>query len=292
MSILVDDNTRLLVQGITGREGTFHTERLLAYGTKVVAGTSPGKGGSRCLGVPVFDTVDRAIRETNANVSIIFVPALHAADAILEAADAGSPLVICITEFIPIMDMVVVLRYLKGRPTRLIGPNCPGVISPGKCKAGIMPAEIHQAGNVGVVSRSGTLTYEVVSQLTSQGMGQSTCVGIGGDPLPGSTFADILRLFEQDAETRAIVLIGEIGGRLEQEATEVIRTEITKPVIAFVAGVNAPAGRRMGHAGALIMGSAGTAQEKAAALRGAGATIVSNPSQIGSITKIVLESRA
>ncbi len=291
MSILVDDNTRLLVQGITGREGTFHTERLLDYGTKVVGGTSPGKGGSRCLGVPVFDTVAQAIRETNANVSIIFVPAPHAADAILEGADAGSPLVICITEFIPIMDMVMVLRYLKGKPTRLIGPNCPGIISPGKCKAGIMPAEIHKAGNVGVVSRSGTLTYEVVSRLTSQGIGQSSCVGIGGDPLPGTTFADILRLFEQDAETRAIVLVGEIGGGLEQEASEAIKTEITKPVIAFVAGVNAPAGRRMGHAGALITGSAGTAQGKVAALRDAGATIVSDLSQIGSTARRVLESR-
>lgn len=291
MSILIDDNTRLLVQGITGREGTFHTERLLDYGTKVVAGTSPGKGGSRCLGVPVFDTVAQAIRETNANVSMSFVPAPQAADAILEAGDAGAPLIICITEFIPVMDMVMVLRYLKGKASRLIGPNCPGIISPGKCKAGIMPAEIHKAGNVGVVSRSGTLTYEVVSQLSSEGLGQSTCVGIGGDPLPGSTFADILRLFEQDAETKAIVLVGEIGGRLEQEAAEVIRSEITKPVIAFVAGVNAPAGRRMGHAGALITGIVGTAQEKAAALRDAGATIVSNPSQIGSTAKKVLESR-
>lgn len=288
MSILVDENTRLLVQGITGTEGTFHTQRCLEYGTKVAAGVSPRKGGTRHLGIPVFNTVRIAVQETGANASIIFVPARGAADAILEAADAGLPLVVCITEFIPIWDMIMVHHHLRGKTTRLIGPNGPGVISPGKCKVGLMAAEIHKPGNVGVVSRSGTLTYEVVAQLTAQGVGQSTCVGIGGDPLPGSTFADILRLFQKDDETRAIVLIGEIGGTLEQEAAEVIKKDITKPVMAFVAGGNAPAGRRMGHAGALIAGSGGTAQEKITALKTAGAITVSNPAHIGATARDVL----
>ncbi len=288
MSILVDENTRLLVQGITGGEGSFHTQRCIEYGTRVVAGVTPGKGGSAVFGVPVFNTVEAAVRETGANASIIFVPAPFAADAILEAADAGIPLVVCITEGIPVLDMVMVHRYLRGRPTRLIGPNCPGLISPGKCKVGIMVGEIHMPGKVGVVSRSGTLTYEAVAQLTSLGIGQSTCVGIGGDPLPGSTFVDILQLFEQDEGTEAVVLIGEIGGTAEQEAAAFIREKMTKPVVAFVAGATAPPGRRMGHAGAIISGSSGRAQEKIAALEAAGAAIARSPAEIGTTMRKVL----
>ncbi len=290
MTILVNENTRLLVQGITGSEGSFHTERCLEYGTTVVAGVTPGKGGSQHLGVPVFDSVDKAISETRANASILFVPPAFAADGILEAIDAGVPLAICITEGIPVLDMVKVHRYLKGRSTRLVGPNCPGVISPEKCKAGIMVGEIHLSGSVGVVSRSGTLTYDVVSQLTSLGIGQSTCVGIGGDTLPGSTFIDILELFEADPDTRAVVLIGEIGGTMEQEAADFIRLGMTKPVVAFVAGSTAPPGKRMGHAGAIITGSAGRASEKIKALEWAGATICPNPAEVGPTTKKVLES--
>ncbi len=290
MSILVDENTRLLVQGITGGEGSFHTQRCIEYGTKVVAGVTPGKGGSTVFGVPVFNTVEAAVKETGANASIIFVPAPFAADAILEAADAGIPLVVCITEGIPVLDMVMVHRYLKGKPTRLIGPNCPGVISPGKCKVGIMVGEIHMSGKVGVVSRSGTLTYEAVAQLTALGIGQSTCVGIGGDPLPGSTFVDILQLFQQDEGTEAVVLIGEIGGTAEQEAAAFIKEKMTKPVVAFVAGVTAPPGRRMGHAGAIISGSSGRAQDKIAALEAAGATIARSPAEIGVTMKKVLSS--
>ncbi len=290
MTILVNENTRLLVQGITGSEGSFHTERCLEYGTTVVAGVTPGKGGSQHLGVPVFDSVDKAISETRANASILFVPPAFAADGILEALDAGVPLAICITEGIPVLDMVKVHRYLKGRSTRLVGPNCPGVISPEKCKAGIMVGEIHLSGSVGVVSRSGTLTYDVVSQLTSLGIGQSTCVGIGGDTLPGSTFTDILELFEADPDTRAVVLIGEIGGTMEQEAADFIRLGMTKPVVAFVAGSTAPPGKRMGHAGAIITGSAGRASEKIKALEWAGATICPNPAEVGPTTKKVLES--
>lgn len=290
MSILVDENTRLLVQGITGGEGSFHTQRCIEYGTKVVAGVTPGKGGSTVFGVPVFNTVEAAVRETGANASIIFVPAPFAADAILEAADAGIPLVVCITEGIPVLDMVMVHRYLKGRATRLIGPNCPGLISPGKCKVGIMVGEIHMPGKVGVVSRSGTLTYEAVAQLTALGIGQSTCVGIGGDPLPGSTFVDILQLFQQDEGTEAVVLIGEIGGTAEQEAAAFIKEKMTKPVVAFVAGATAPPGRRMGHAGAIISGSSGRAQDKIAALEAAGATIALSPAEIGVTVKKVLYS--
>jgi len=248
MSILVDDSTRLLIQGITGSEGSFHTERCMAYGTNVVAGVTPGKGSSEHLGVPVFNTVEKAMNETGANASLMFVPPAFAADGILEATEAGMPLVVCITEGIPVLDMVKVHRYLKGKSTRLIGPNCPGVISPGRCKAGIMVGEIHLAGNVGVVSRSGTLTYDVVSQLTSLGIGQSTCVGVGGDALPGSTFVDILNLFQADRDTRAVILIGEIGGTMEQEAAALVSREMTKPVVAFVAGATAPPGKRMGHA--------------------------------------------
>jgi succinyl-CoA synthetase alpha subunit len=290
MSILVDENTRLLVQGITGSEGSFHTQRCIEYGTKVVAGVTPGKGGNKHLGVPVFNTVEKAMAETGANASLMFVPPAFAADGILEAIDAGISLVVCITEGIPVLDMVKVHRYLKGKSTRLIGPNCPGVMSPGKCKAGIMVGEIHLPGNVGVISRSGTLTYDVVSQLTSLGIGQSTCVGIGGDALPGSTFVDILELFEADQDTKAVVLIGEIGGTMEQEAAEVIGHKMTKPVVAFVAGSTAPPGKRMGHAGAIITGSAGKASEKIKALSQAGAIIAPTPAEVGLTIKKVLES--
>jgi len=288
MSILIDEKTRLLVQGITGGEGSFHTRQCIEYGTRIVAGVTPGKGGSNVLGVPVFNTVEAAIEKTGANTSIIFVPATFAADAVLEAADAGIPLVVCITEGIPISDMVVVHNYLKGKQTRLIGPNCPGLISPGKCKVGIMAGEIHLPGNVGVVSRSGTLTYETVAQLTSLGIGQSTCVGIGGDPMPGSTFVDILELFQQDKDTRAVVLIGEIGGTAEQEAAKFIKEKMTKPMVAFVAGATAPPGRRMGHAGAIISGRSGTARDKMADLDSAGAIIAPTPAEIGATMKKIL----
>lgn len=290
MSILVDENTRLLVQGITGSEGSFHTQRCIEYGTMVVAGVTPGKGGSQHLAVPVFNSVEKAVSETGANASLMFVPPAFAADGILEAVDANIPLVVCITEGIPVLDMVKVHHYLRDKSTRLIGPNCPGVVSPSKCKAGIMVGEIHLPGNVGVVSRSGTLTYDVVSQLTSLGIGQSTCVGIGGDALPGSTFVDILELFEADPDTEAVVLIGEIGGTMEQEAAAFISREMTKPVIAFVAGTTAPQGKRMGHAGAIITGTAGKASEKIKALAQAGATIAPNPAEVGLTTRNVLES--
>lgn len=288
MSILIDEKTRLLVQGITGGEGSFHTERCLKYGTKIVAGVTPGKGGTKVEGIPVFNTVERAIAETGANASIIFVPAPFAADTILEAADAGLKVVVCITEGIPVMDMVKVYRHLNKDVTRLIGPNCPGVITPGKCLAGIMSGDIHLKGNVGVVSRSGTLTYEAVAQLTALGIGQSTCVGIGGDPLPGSTFVDILKLFDKDKDTRAVVLIGEIGGTMEQDAAAYIKSSFKKPVVAFVAGATAPPGRRMGHAGAIISGSSGRAQDKMAVLKAAGATISESPAGIGEAMKKVL----
>jgi succinyl-CoA synthetase alpha subunit len=290
MSILVNAKTKLLVQGITGGEGSFHTQRCIEYGTKVVAGVTPGKGGSQHLGVPVFNTVERAMAESGANATLMFVPPAFAADGILEAIEAGMPLVVCITEGIPVLDMVKVHHYLKGRRTRLIGPNCPGVISPGKCKVGIMVGEIHLPGKVGVVSRSGTLTYDVVSQLSSLGLGQSTCVGIGGDALPGSTFVDILDLFEADRHTEAVVLIGEIGGTMEQDAAEFIKHRMTKSVVAFVAGSTAPPGKRMGHAGAIITGSAGRADQKIRALSRAGATIAPNPAEIGLTMKRVLLS--
>jgi succinyl-CoA synthetase alpha subunit len=286
VSILVDENTKLLVQGITGNEGSFHTRKCMDYGTKVVAGVTPGKGGTSFDGVPVFNEVERAVKETGANASMIFVPPAFAADAILEAADAGIPLVVCITDGIPTLDMVTVLAYLKGKSTRLIGPNCPGIISPGKCKVGLMPGDIHKPGNASVVSRSGTLTYEAVAQLTEQGIGQSTCIGVGGDPIIGTTFVDVLRLFERDKETKLVVLIGEIGGTAEQEAADYIR-EMTKPVVAFVAGSSAPPGRRMGHAGAIITGSSGTAAEKIASLSAAGATIAPSPAEIGSVARKV-----
>jgi succinyl-CoA synthetase alpha subunit len=291
MAILVDENTRLLVQGITGREGSFHAEGAILYGTKVVGGVTPGKGGTvwqtrdSLHKAPVFDTVREAVDKTGANASVIFVPPAFAADAILEAADAGLPLVVCITEGIPTLDMVRVMRYLSGTKTRLIGPNCPGIISPGKCKIGIMPGHIHRQGHVGVVSRSGTLTYEAVGQLTALGIGQSTCIGIGGDPIIGTTFVDVLRLFNEDADTHGIVMIGEIGGTAEEEAAAFIKANVKKPVVGFIAGRTAPPGRRMGHAGAIISGGKGTAADKIAALQAAGIVVAESPALIGETLK-------
>jgi len=281
MSILVDQNTRLIVQGLTGREGTFHAQQAIAYGTSVVGGVVPGKGGTRHLDLPVFDTVGRAVKETGANASVIFVPPPFAADAIMEAADAGLPLVVCITEGIPALDMVKAWQFLQGRRTRLIGPNCPGIISPGRCKVGIMPGHIHKEGGVGVVSRSGTLTYEAVGQLTSLGIGQSTCIGIGGDPIIGTSFVDTLELFNADPETAAVVMIGEIGGNAEETAAAYVKAHMTKPVIGFVAGQTAPPGRRMGHAGAIIAGGSGKASDKIKAMQEAGIVVCSSPAEIG-----------
>jgi succinyl-CoA synthetase alpha subunit len=288
MSILVDKKTRVIVQGLTGREGSFHSQQMIEYGTKVVAGVTPGKGGTKHLGVPVFDTVAEAVRETGANAAMAFVPPAFAADAILETVDAALPLVICIAEGIPVLDMVRVAAALKNSKTRLIGPNCPGVISPGQSKLGIMPGFIHKRGNVGVVSRSGTLTYEAVGQLTGLGIGQSTCVGIGGDPIIGTSFLDVIRMFNDDPETHAIVLIGEIGGNAEEIAAEFIKKDVKKPVVGFIAGQTAPPGRRMGHAGAIINGGQGTAKEKYAALRAAGIHTVQSPAEIGQAMAKVL----
>lgn len=292
MSILVDENTRLLVQGITGGEGSFHTRACIEYGTKVVAGVTPGKGGTSWEGkVPVFNTVSEAVRETGANTSIIFVPAAFATDAILEAADAALSPIVCITEGIPPADMAVVRSYLRQKNLRLIGPNCPGVISPGKCKVGIMTGGAYREGNVGTCSRSGTLTYEIAAMLTEAGIGQSTCVGLGGDPIPGTTFAGALALFEQDPQTEAVVLIGEIGGTFEQEAAEFIRKNMSKPLVAFIAGVTAPPGRRMGHAGAIITGTAGRAQEKMKALEAVGVKVVKSPAEVPDMVRKALASR-
>ncbi|HYO64192.1 MAG TPA: succinate--CoA ligase subunit alpha [Pyrinomonadaceae bacterium] len=292
MSVLVDKNTRLVVQGITGKEGTFHTKQMVEYGTRVVGGVTPGKGGTTHEGIPVFNTVEQAVRDAGANASVIYVPPPFAADAIMEAADAGIALVVCITEGIPVNDMVKVKRFLADKPTRLVGPNCPGVISPGKCKVGIMPGHIHKEGSIGVVSRSGTLTYEAVGQLTALGLGQSTAVGIGGDPIIGTTHLNALALFQDDPETEAIVMIGEIGGSAEEEAAAFAKENVTKPIVAFIAGQTAPPGRRMGHAGAIIAGGKGTAAEKMAALEAAGIRVVSSPADIGQAVKEALGAGA
>jgi succinyl-CoA synthetase alpha subunit len=288
MSILVDRNTRLVVQGFTGKEGSFHAEQMIEYGTPLVAGVTPGKGGQTHLDRPVFDTVEDAVREEGANTSVIFVPPPFAADAILESAAAGIEVIVCITEGIPVRDMVPAYHYVRKQGCVLIGPNCPGVITPGEAKIGIMPGSIFSRGSIGVISRSGTLTYEAVDQLTRQGLGQSTAVGIGGDPIIGSRFIDILKMFQADDETDVVVLIGEIGGTAEEEAARYIRDHMTKPVVGFIAGATAPPGRRMGHAGAIISGGKGTAEDKFAALEEAGATIVKNPAAIGETVKSVL----
>lgn len=288
MSVLVNKGTRLVVQGITGKEGTFHTKQMVEYGTTVVGGVTPGKGGTTHEGIPVFNTVMDAVERAGANASVIYVPPAFAGDAIMEAADAGIPLVVCITEGIPTLDMVKVKEFLADKPTRLIGPNCPGIISPGKCKIGIMPGHIHREGRVGVVSRSGTLTYEAVGQLTALGLGQSTAIGIGGDPIVGTSHVDALALFQADDETDGIVMIGEIGGTAEEEAAAYAKENVKKPIVAFIAGQTAPPGRRMGHAGAIIAGGKGTAAEKMAALQDAGIHVVKSPADIGTAMKNAL----
>jgi succinyl-CoA synthetase alpha subunit len=288
MSILVNKQTRVLTQGITGATGQFHTKACKEYGTQMVAGVTPGKGGTAFEDIPIFDSVERAVRETGANASVIYVPPPFAADAILEAADAGIALIICITEGVPVRDMVQVKRYLEGRSSQLLGPNCPGTITPGECKIGIMPGHIHKEGTIGVVSRSGTLTYEAVDQLTRLGMGQSTCVGIGGDPVHGFEFIDVLKMFNQDPGTSAVVMIGEIGGSAEEEAAAWIKLNMKKPVVGFIAGQTAPPGKRMGHAGAIISGGKGTAKEKIAAMKAAGIYMASSPATIGAMMQEAL----
>ena len=289
MSVLVDKSTRLVVQGITGKEGTFHTKQMIEYGTNVVGGVTPGKGGTTHENVPVFNTVADAVREAGANASVIYVPPPFAADAIMEAADAGLPLVVCITEGIPALDMVKVKEYLADKSTRLIGPNCPGIISPGKCKIGIMPGHIHKEGRIGVVSRSGTLTYEAVGQLSALGLGQSSAIGIGGDPIIGTSHTDAIELFARDRGTRAIVMIGEIGGSAEEEAAAYVKAHVRKPVVGFIAGQTAPPGRRMGHAGAIIAGGKGTAAEKMRAMKAAGIHVVKSPAEIGAAVAKLLK---
>ncbi len=291
MSILVDGNTRVVVQGITGNEGLFHTKQMVDYGTKVVAGVTPGKGGQKVEGIPVFNTMTEAVKNTGANASAIFVPPAFAADAILEAADSGVSLVVCLTEGIPTLDMVMVRKFLRDRGTKLVGPNTPGIISPGKCKIGVMAGYIHKQGSIGIMSRSGTLTYEVVDQLTKKGIGQSTCVGIGGDQIIGLNYVDLLGLFEKDPDTEALIMIGEIGGTAEEEAAEFIAKNVSKPVVAFIAGLTAPPGRRMGHAGAIISGGTGTATEKMDALAKAGVKVVKNPALIGEELLSLLKTR-
>ena len=290
MSILIDENTRGLCQGFTGAQGTFHSTQALAYGTRLVGGVTPGKGGQTHLGLPIFDTVRDAVAETGADASMIYVPAAFAADAILEAAAAGIRIIVCITEGIPVLDMLRVKAVLSGTASRLIGPNCPGIITPGACKIGIMPGNIHQPGNIGIISRSGTLTYEAVFQTTRNGLGQSTCIGIGGDPIHGLGFVECLELFEADPGTRGIVLIGEIGGADEERAADYIEAHVSKPVAAYIAGVTAPAGKRMGHAGAIISGGSGTAEAKIAALQAAGVTVVRSPAEIGAGMEAALKA--
>lgn len=291
MSILINKDTKVICQGITGEQGTFHTRQMAAYGTKMAGGVTPGKGGTDVDGIPVFNTVDEAVRKTGADASVIYVPAAFAADAIMEAVDAGVRLVVCITEGIPVLDMVKVRRFMEGKPSRLVGPNCPGVITPGECKIGIMPGHIHKKGTVGVVSRSGTLTYEAVDQLTRQGIGQSTCVGIGGDPVNGTNFIDVLELFNKDKDTDAIVMIGEIGGTAEEDASDFIKKNVKKPVVGYIAGVTAPKGKRMGHAGAIISGGKGTANEKMEAMMRAGIRVTKNPADIGKTVAEALGAR-
>jgi len=288
MSILIDEKTKVIVQGLTGSEGTFHSKKMIEYGTKVVAGVTPGKGGNKHEGLPVFNTVEGAVKQTGADTSAIFVPPVFAADAIMEAAESGIKLIICISEGIPILDMVKVATFLKNRDVRLVGPNCPGVITPGKCKIGIMPGFIHSPGKIGVISRSGTLTYEAVDQLTKEGLGQTTCIGLGGDPIIGTRFIDALKLFKYDPETEGVVMIGEIGGTDEETAAEYIKKEFDKPVVAFIAGRTAPPGKRMGHAGAIIAGGKGTAKEKIETLRKCGVTVADSPAEIGAAMKRVL----
>jgi succinyl-CoA synthetase alpha subunit len=291
MSILVDEKTRVVVQGITGTEGMFHTRQMVEYGTKVVAGMTPGKGGQKMDGIPVYNTVMEAVKQTGANASAIFVPPAFAADAILEAADARIPLIVCLTEGIPTIDMMMVKRYLKEKGSKLVGPNTPGVISPGRCKIGVMAGYIHKAGPIGIMSRSGTLTYEVVDQLTKKGIGQSTCIGIGGDQIIGLNYVDLLGMFERDSDTEAIVMIGEIGGTAEEEAAQFIEKNVKKPVAAFVAGLTAPPGRRMGHAGAIISGGQGTAKEKMETLERAGVRVVKNPALVGEEVQAILKKK-
>lgn len=288
MSILIDRNTRVLVQGITGKEGMFHTRQMVEYRTKVIAGVTPGKGGQQMDGIPVFNTVAKAVKETGPNVSAIFVPPAFAADAILEAGESGIPLIVCFTEGIPTVDMIAARSYLDRKKIKLIGPNTPGIISPGKSKVGLMAGYIHKAGNIGVISRSGTLTYEVVYQLTKRDIGQSSCVGIGGDPIVGLSFTDLLEMFASDGDTNAVIMIGEIGGTAEEEAADFVRTKMEKPVVAFIAGRTAPPGRRMGHAGAIISGGRGTAGEKMQALAEAGIRVVENPANVGEVMASIL----